>query len=176
MSDKKRERNPPNDIDLNLGLGGLFKGLGEMMDLVAEMMEHSRTETQRSGEFQVKGMGKRMRGVYGFSIRTGIGGMPQVERFGHVRATENSPDLAEVREPLVDIFDEGNEVVLIAEIPGVDVGDISIEVVGDILLLETKGERRYAREILLPAAVEANSLHKTYRNGILELRLVKRAH
>jgi len=50
---------------------------------------------------------------------------------------------------------------------------VQIEVEEDILSLETGGESKYAKEILLPEAVDATSLEKTFRNGILELRLKK---
>ncbi len=42
---------------------------------------------------------------------------------------------------------------------------------GDVLAIETTGERKYAKEILLSAA--PGSLQKSYTNGILELRLKK---
>ena len=57
--------------------------------------------------------------------------------------------------------------------PGAAEEEIQIEVEEDILSLETGGDSKYAKEILLPAAVDAASLQKTFRNGILELRLKK---
>ena len=81
--------------------------------------------------------------------------------------------VAEVREPLVDVFDEDETILVVAELPGVAEEEIRIEVEGDILSLETAGERKYAKEVLLPAAVEAGPFHKAYKNGILELRLKK---
>jgi HSP20 family protein len=157
----------------DLGLGGLFKGLGDFLDLLSEAVETDESEVTRSGEFRVKGLGDRGRGVYGFTIRTGVGGMPKVEHFGNIRTTEEGPVVAEVREPLVDIFDEGQEIVIVAELPGVAEEDIRAEVQDDILSLETTGERKYAKEILLPEAVDVATLQRTYKNGILELRLKK---
>lgn len=169
----RKKRESSEEVSIDLGLGGLFKGLGDFLDLLSEMVETGESEVARTGEFKVKGLGDQARGVYGFTVRTGIGGVPRVERFGNIRTTEEGPVVAEAREPLVDLFDEEDEIVLVAELPGVAEEEIRIEVEGDILSLETSGERKYAKEILLPGTVEAASLQKTYRNGILELRLKK---
>jgi len=158
---------------LDFGLGGLFKGLGGFLDLVSNMVETEESEATRTGEFKVKGLGDKAQGIYGFTVRTGIGGTPRVEHFGNVQATEEGPVVAEVREPLVDLFDEDEEIVITVELPGAAEEEIQIEVEEDILSLETGGESKYAKEILLPAAVDAASLQKTFRNGILELRLKK---
>ena len=174
---KKTKKKEEENISIDLGVGGLFKGLGNFLDLLSGMVEtaeESGGETNRTGEFKVKGMGDKARGVYGFSVRTGIGGVPHVEHFGNIRTTQTGPEVAEVREPLVDVFDEAQEIVIAAELPGVSETEIHIEIQDDVLSLETNGERKYAKEILLPTEVDAASLQKTYKNGILELRLKKK--
>ena len=174
---KKNKKKEAQNISIDLGVGGLFKGLGNFLDLLSDMVETAEEiggETSHTGEFKVKGMGDKARGVYGFSVRTGIGGVPQVEHFGNIRSTQAGPEVADVREPLVDVFDEAQEIVIAAELPGVGEDEIHIEIQDDVLSLETTGERKYAKEILLPAVVEVASLQKTYKNGILELRLKKK--
>jgi HSP20 family protein len=177
MAEKKRKE-VRQEVSFDLGLGGLFKGLGDFLDVLSEVVEEAGEKgtatTTRTGEFRIKGMGEKARGVYGFTIRSGLGGSPVVERFGNIRSTEEGPVVAEVREPLVDIFDEDQEIVIVAELPGVSEEDIRFEVQDDILSLETTGERRYAKEILLPGPVDA-AAQKTYKNGILELRLKKKS-
>ena len=49
------------------------------------------------------------------------------------------------------MFDERDEVVVTAELPGAKDAEIAVELKGDMLIIETKGERRYAKEIDLPA-------------------------
>jgi HSP20 family protein len=58
--------------------------------------------------------------------------------------------------------------------PGVSEEAVSIDLTGDILNLkaDTK-DHKYAKEILLPAKVNAQSLQKTFRNGMLEITLQK---
>lgn len=181
MEDKKKT-GAKGDVSFDLGFGGLFKGLGNLLDLLSEMVETGEEissqsgmeqEIHRTAEFKVKGLGDQARGVYGLTVRTGIGGIPRVERFGNIRATEEGPVVAEVREPLVDVFDEESEIVIVAELAGVGEGEIQIQVHDDVLSLETTGERKYAKEILLTAPVNATTLQEAYKNGILEIRLAK---
>lgn len=79
----------------------------------------------------------------------------------------------QVREPLVDVFDEGEQIVVVAELPGVQMADIRVQINADVLALETTGERRYEKEVLLPVAIDPTTIQQTYRNGILELRLLR---
>jgi len=170
---KKREtRIPEGDISIDLGLGGLFKGLGNFIELLSEMVEEGESEVTRQGEFKIKGL-EKARGVYGFTVRTGLGGIPRVESFGNIRETEGGPIVTETREPLVDIFDEGEAILVVVELPGIDEEEIEIEIQDDLLSLSTKGERKYVKEMLLPHLVDPATLTTSYKNGILELRVSK---
>jgi len=83
--------------------------------------------------------------------------------------------VAEVREPIVDIFDEEDLVLVLAELPGVEEGDIHLEVKDDILNLTAEGkDRKYSKEVLLPSVVDADTMESTYKNGVLEIKLIKR--
>jgi HSP20 family protein len=159
------------------GLGNLFKGLGDFFSLVERLAEQGERLGEQAGqvsrqrEFTSDG---GTRGVYGFSVRMGIGGTPTVEPFGNVRATSAGPVVSETREPLVDVFDEGDEVVVIAELPGVQEKDIHLDLTGDVLALSAAGpKRKYEKEILLPAAVDPAKCKQGYQNGYLELRYAK---
>jgi len=166
----EEERESP-EASIGLGLGGLFKGLGSFVELLSEMAERGENEVTRTGEVQGPG---RTRAMYGFTVKIGAGGVPRVERFGNVRDTELGAVVEEVREPLVDVFDEGNEVVVIAEIPGVEESDVRSELQEDILLISASHQdRKYSKEVLLPCAVLAETMKSSYRNGVLEIRLTK---
>jgi len=169
VTDDKKQ---PKEISFDLGFGSIFKGLGDLIDVLGEVAETGE-EIQRSGEFRVKGLGDQARGVYGFTVRTNVGGAPKVEHFGNIRATEEGPTVVETREPLVDVFDEEDEILIVAELPGVSEEEIQVEIRDDILSLETTGQHRFAKEILLSAPVDADAMQKAYKNGILELRLAK---
>lgn len=168
-----RPRPDEPDVHVSLGFGQLFKGLGDFLELVDRLSEEGKSEISRAGE--VRGPGD-VRGVYGFSVKMGVGGRPTVERFGNVRPTERGAEVSEVREPIVDVFDEGDHVLVVAELPGVQADAVRLEAEGDILSLSAEGRhRKYAKEVLLPAMVDPASLRHSYQNGILEVRLNKAA-
>ncbi|SJZ58785.1 HSP20 family protein [Enhydrobacter aerosaccus] len=172
----KRGKTGGKDDGPEIEVGGLFRQLGEAVDLLGKLVEVGAVHS-RQGEFRVKGLGDKARGVYGFSIRTGLGGESgaQVERFGNVHPSREGFVVDEVREPLVDVFDEADEVAVTAELPGVTEAEITVEVLGDQLTVESKGERRYAKEITLPAEIDPATLQRKYNNGVLELRMRKKA-
>jgi HSP20 family protein len=169
----ERKRKPEKEIEFDFGLGGLVKGISNLFDLVSRMAEEGKEEYTCTGE--IKGLGDKAKGVYGFSIKMGLGGKPIIEQFGNIKATERGAVVAEVREPIVDVFDEGERLVVIAELPGVEENDIHLEVKDDILDLTAEAkDRKYSKEVLLPSPVDAKSMETSYKNGILEIRLRKR--
>jgi HSP20 family protein len=170
----EKEEKEKIEIDFDIGkisFGGLFKGLGNLIDLAAKLSEEG---VEKRGE--IKGLPKGARGVYGLSVRT-LAGKPVIESFGNIRETPKGPVVEEVREPIVDVFDEEDHIVVIAELPGVSEDKINIEAAGDILnLAASDTDRKYAKEILLPSKVKADSVKTSYKNGILEITIEKERH
>lgn len=171
----KKPKGPVHDGDAEplAGIGAVFRGLGSFVELLGNVVEQGEQHVERQGAFNVKGLGDQAQGVYGFSIRTGLGGTPEVRRFGNVRPSPKGPVVSDVREPLVDVFDEGEEIVVTAELPGVAEDELVLTATASALSLETTGTRRYAKEIALPVPTEASSLKRSFRNGILQVQLRK---
>lgn len=167
----KKEENAKVEIDFGAGkvsFGGLFKGLGSLIDLAAKIQDEG---VDKRGE--ISGLPRGAKGVYGFSIRT-LAGKPVIESFGNIKDTKKGPVVEEVREPMVDVFDEKDHILVIAELPGVAEKDIKIEVAGDILnLTASNKDRKYAREVLLPVKAKPEPLKSVFKNGILEITLEK---
>jgi HSP20 family protein len=163
------------------GLGDLFRGIGDLVEFLKEMEAEGKTEVNRTGELRGGGRLKDLRGVYGFSVKVGLGGIPTVETFGNIRKGEEGAVVEELREPLADVFDEEETVRVIAELPGVEAPDIQVELKDDILTIRAEGRdrlagqagRKYQKEILLPAKGKPESLKTAYRNGILEITVLK---
>jgi HSP20 family protein len=177
MVKKKDEKEEEGlDIDFGIGklsLGGLFKGVEKLIDLAAELKEAG-GEIKKEGEIDLSHLRKGMKGVFGFSIKTAVGGKPIVEPFGNIKKTPKGPTVDEEREPMTDVFDEKEEVRVYAEMPGVNEEDIKIDLRGDILNISAHGvERKYHKEILLPTKVKTETLTSRYKNGILEIRIQK---
>ncbi len=164
------------EVDFGMGkinLGGLFQGIGNIIDLVSKMEEEGKGEVNREGEFTSPS--GRVKAVYGLSVKTGLSGKQTVESFGNVRKTSKGPVVEEERQPLVDVFDEKDHVLVIIELPGVEEEHISAQVKGDILTLSAaNGDRKYYKEVVLPEDVDADTIKSKYKNGVLEIRIGKK--
>jgi len=171
---KKKNKYDENESNLDfLGLGGLFKGIEKLVDLAGKLQDDK--EISREGEINFDHLKKGLKGVYGFTIKTAVGGgKPTVETFGNIRETPEGPKVEEEREPLTDVFDEADEIVIIAEIPGIEEHDLKIDLRGDMLdIAAAHGSRKYHKELMLPVKVEKSKMKVKYNNGILEIRIKK---
>jgi HSP20 family protein len=173
MSGKRPSKPGPVDVNIGGNLGGMFKSLGGFLELLSDLAEKGEQTVSRSGE--VGDDKKGVKAVYGFSVRVGGGGMPHIENFGNVRSDrDGSPVVEEAREPMVDVFDEKDHLLVVAELPGVSESEIRFEVKGDVLhLAAAHGDRKYQKELLLPATVSGQGAASTYRHGVFELKLPK---
>jgi len=94
--------------------------------------------------------------------------------------------------PTLDMYEEKDEVVVKAELPGVEKEGLDISLEGDVLHLKAEkreekeetdedtryyhSERRYgrySRSVVLPCHVDADKASATFEDGVLELRLPK---
>ena len=93
--------------------------------------------------------------------------------------------------PAVDIYETENEIILTAEIPGLDEKDIEIKIEDNTLTL--RGERKFSKEtkeenyhrleraygtffraFTLPNSVEADSIQAEHENGVLRITMPKK--
>jgi len=93
--------------------------------------------------------------------------------------------------PAVDIYENDHNLVLKAELPGIDPNDVEIRVEDEVLYL--KGQRKFEKDVkeknyhrieraygsfqrtfTLPSFVDANQVAADYKNGILTLTMPKR--
>jgi len=96
----------------------------------------------------------------------------------------------DIRRPFIDLVETDKEVVATAEMPGLDKGDININLTTDRLEIsaETKREEEkkekgyiykerragsYYRAITLPSSVDPDTSQATYNNGVLEIKMPK---
>jgi len=170
-NDKNKEKKDEAAFEI-FGLGGLFKGIEKLVDLAGKLEEKG--GISKEGEINFDHIKKGMKGVYGFTINTATGGSPKVETFGNIKKTPEGPKVDEEREPITDVFDEMEEVVIIAEMPGIEENDIKIDLKEDILEISAKGKNRtYHKELLLPVKVVSQNMSHKFTNGILEIRIKK---
>jgi HSP20 family protein len=92
--------------------------------------------------------------------------------------------------PMVDIYDENDKIVIKAELPGIDKKDISIDLKERVLTLkgersadnEVKEDRYYRRErtygrfersFTLPAGLDPEKIKADYKDGVLKIEVMK---
>ena len=97
------------------------------------------------------------------------------EKVEDLPETTQGPRVEEGRQPVVDVFDEQDHVLVIIELPGVEAEQIDTEVTGGMLMLSTAGgNHTYSSEVVLPQNVDATTIKSKYENGVLELRISKK--
>lgn len=156
------------------GVGGFLDGLSNLLERLGELAEKGE-ELRKTGEFG--GPKSDVRGVYGFNIKVGLGeeGV-KVEPFGNVRKDERTGEavVSEISEPLVDVFEEDEYVLVVAEMPGVAEEDVDLALKDDILTIAgERDQKKYRKEILLPQSFASEQMSCACRNGILEVKLNK---
>ena len=86
-----------------------------------------------------------------------------------------SMDVKEKREPLADVIDGDGEVRVIVELPGVEKEDIKLSGTDDKLTISVDApDRKYFKEVELPAKVETEKATSKYKNGVLDITVPKK--
>ena len=107
------------------------------------------------------------------------------------RAEEGKELTTSTWAPSVDIFETERELVLTAEIPGIDEKDVEIKIEDNTLSL--KGERKFEKEtkeenyhriersygsfyraFTLPNSIDPDRIQATHENGVLKITMPKR--
>ena len=169
--DKQQKHN------LSLGLGGVFRGLSDLLQIAVEI-----AESEDAGRTAATVRRERTSGlpglhaVYGVSVRVGARGAPVVTRFGNVRQNaDREPVIEEEREPLVDVLDEDDHYLIVAELPGVGQDAVSwrLRDTHTLVIGGDAPERKYSRTVALADPVNDQTAMSSYANGILQLKLWK---
>ena len=155
------------------GLGGILKGLGDLVEKLGDLEKQG--EISKTGS--INGPGEQLRGIYGFTVKVGLGDQgPRIEPFGNIRRDADSgrTEVQEVREPMVDVFEEEDHLLVLAELPGVGKDDIKVDVKDDVLTVTAeRGDKKYRKEVLLPCCVPKSKMQVTCNNGVLEIKCPK---
>ena len=169
--EKRREKDTRGGLEG--GIGGILRGLGDLVENLADL-EHQ-GELSKSGT--IRGSGEQVRGIYGFTVKVGLGDQgPRIEPFGNIRrdASSGRTEVQEVREPMVDVFDEEKYLLVLAELPGTSKEDVQIELEDDVLTIAAeRGDKKYRKEVLLPRSVSKEKMQVNCNNGVLEIRWPK---
>jgi len=157
------------------GFAKITRGLSDLFNFLSELDESKqprRGTREKNGMIIEYSFGKRILA----EDDTGHADETPADKPETVRRRSAKPSGLEMLEPVTDMFDEPDEVVVLFEVPGVVRKNIHCVLDGDILLLEAKtGERLYRKEILIEPRLAEAAPRLRLRNGVLEARLAKPA-
>jgi HSP20 family protein len=131
----------------------------------------------------IKGLGDLLQmvpgleGLYDVSVRIGARTPPTLPPNGSIpRAVRRRADADDTREPIVDVFDEGDRLIVVAQLPGVEphAAKLSFRDARHLTIRADSADRKYAKELDLPAPVDDAATVSSFANGVLELTLWKR--
>jgi HSP20 family protein len=156
------------------GVGGIVEALKSMVETLADAAKTASGDGRAEQGFSAGGKDARV--VFGYTLRMGADGV-SAERFGDVpdSTARPSPEASQPasRQPITDIFEEADAIVVVAELPGADPATVRCTLDGLSLLIVAAGARAYRKSLVLPAAVVPESLQTSFQNGILEVRLAR---
>src|SRR4030065_464785 len=112
--------------------------------------------------------------VYGYSMKIGPDGKPEIREFGNIKKSLKGPQVKEEREPLVDVVETNGEIRVVVELPGVEKSDIKLHGTEDSLTISVDTPQyKYYKEVELPVKVRVKEANSSYKNGVLEVVLPK---
>ncbi|MUN29211.1 archaeal heat shock protein Hsp20 [Sulfuracidifex metallicus] len=151
-----------------------------IFDIMDEIMAEMDEEFRRLEREFMRGISKESGDngpyIYGVKISVGPDGTPKIEEFGNVKKMQGKPIVSDQIEPLVDVLEKGDDIKVVAEVPGISKDDVKLKIVGQKLVLFTSDSapKKYYAEVELPSEVDENSAKASYKNGIVEITLKKK--
>ena len=179
---KRDDENPFENLLKNLfrnsGISGDdFKDLFDQLDTMVEDISKSTGLDQFFNNNSLGGDGNFTNFIKGYKMTRGTDGRPRFEKFGHSpRKNEHQQENIYEREPLVDVIENDDKLMIIAEVPGVSKQDIDLSTTENSLLIKAKdpnGTRTYYKELNLPHPIDPTSAKAKFKNGVLEVELTK---
>ena len=182
MSDNEdiKQKQAAADLSAMLGIGGLFDGVSNLITKFGELAEKGESLRAAVGEGETSS-GKKFTTSYGVNVRFG-GGKDGAGKDGEYSVnplqktskpdTKPTSSVPRVREPNVELFDEGDHVQIIAEMPGVSSEDVHLTFAEKSLFIQGVSKvDEFKKELALPREFGPEQVAITANNGVVEIRL-----
>ncbi len=114
--------------------------------------------------------------AYGLTMRRDDRDDPFGDIFDEIERMMNGfgDDGGVAAETHVDVYDHGDRLRVVADLPGVEKGGLELQCDGETLTVAAAGDRReYHERVRLPARVDEHSADATFNNGVLTVALDK---
>ncbi len=148
-----------------------FNDIHEELERLGDLIDET---IQKAFEISSENTPVHRSRVQGFSIKTGPDGKPPIRELNTCEPQQKDPEISEDSEPLVDLIEDEETLVVLASLPGVNKDTIDLRVTKNRLTVsvDTPNLECY-EELKLPARVDPKSARALYKNGVLEVKLQK---
>ena len=145
----------------------IYEELERLGDLIDETIQKAfETSSEKTPVHRTR--------VQGFSIKIGPDGKPRIQEFNNRKPRQKKTEISEEPEPLVDIIEDAETLVVLASLPGVKRDSIDLRTTENRLTISVNTPNLEChKELKLPARVDPKSAHASYKNGVLEVKLKK---
>ncbi|MBU0661907.1 Hsp20/alpha crystallin family protein [Candidatus Micrarchaeota archaeon] len=160
-------KNPKRRIDITLDLDKMEELMDKMM---GEMFEQRALNGAEAGKKPL---------VMGFSVKMGQDGNAHIESFGNVKPrptnaqNQNLARISDVRAPLTDIVERGDDITITAEMPGVEKNDVKLEINSQGAIIRADKPAVFYKRVSFPASADPKTAKINLTNGILEITVKK---
>ena len=163
MSDPWWKRRKKKDPWFN----DLYDELERLGDLIDETMQKAFDNTSKDTPTK-RNRFKRS------SVKIGPDGKPRIREFNNRQPQQAESEVSDDPEPLVDIIEEGETVIVLVALPGVNKDDIGLRLTENNLTFSVDAaDFEWYNELKLPARVNPKSARASYKNGVLEIKVKK---
>jgi len=152
----------------------IFSGLDRFIGIMADMVDNEKDEVNVNGDLNSDN--EKVKGKYGFNIRLGPGTVSSPDKkkaFDALFEKKNVPP--KTVEPVTDVFEDEDGVMIVAELPGVDRDDIGLNLTGNsVTLTASKNGSCYLKKVELKFSPDPGSVRESFNNSIYSVSLKAR--
>ncbi|MEW5760535.1 MAG: Hsp20/alpha crystallin family protein [Candidatus Thermoplasmatota archaeon] len=182
---KEKKEELAGELLKGLGITGLLSGLGDFLGMIKELAEKGEP---LEGKKTFGGLG--FQGEYRYRVstlgewtprRVGIGIRPGTRyEKRYEPSTIQKPKTVEPgiekKEPLFDVFDKGDHILVVASLPDIKEKDLEFNIEDNALKIIAKTAKgKIEKEISIPKESKVDKISSaSFKHGIVEIKLSKK--
>ncbi len=149
----------------------IFTGIDKLINVVADMVDNGKDEVNILGDINKDN--KKLSGKYGFHVKLGP------EKLDHLSDINFNKIIDEFNakkaiEPITDIFEEEDRIIIVSELPGVLKEEIVLKLDQNVISFSAaKKDISYAKRIELDFVPERDLISESFSNSVYSVTIVK---
>lgn len=154
-----------NDDRHSFGIGDILKGLGDLLNVVNDMVDNDMTKKSFSGDMFKSNNSQGLQGKYSYSVKLGL----------QDKDRKQIAVQPEIIIPQADVFKENDQIMIILEMPAISMENLHYTIHEKTLLIEGIGNRViYRKEINIGEEITIEQITVTEKNGIFKIVIAKK--